>query len=340
MFKPKLKTIAGMIGTACALSYAAAGHAAITAPGGFGEAFMHFTNFQFRIGDGAAGVSAAGALGTSTTTGNETSTASAILNGVGAAPTGCGVTSFGDPYTCLATIGSGFTPLGSTTPRTADPLTPTGAGSGGLSSSLGDSRTGTAEVYLHSLSQLAGGGNTNASSTQRLNATYDIAAALVAIPIELTFNMERLMRAGLAQNQIAADATGEFSITVKRGGTTVLIWEPNGSTTTDFALCRTDLGLICTSFSDPFALNSNVTIDHEIGDLTSAANGSETPYTGGGTQTGLFEVEVFLPAGFSYTVEINGTVTSSARIPEPGSLALLGLGLLGLGAIARRKQTS
>lgn len=324
------------IGAALAVAYASGASAAITAPGGFGESFMHFTNFQFRIGDGAPGLSPLGPLGAAGTSGTETSTASAFLNGAGVAGSGCGVTNLGVGYSCLATIGSGFAPGGALVPQTGDPLSPTGAGSGGLSSSVGDSRTGLAEVYLHSLSQLSVGGQTNASSTQDLNAVFSIPSAAGAIPVELTFDMERFIRAGLGQDSRSANATSVFNVTIKRNNIPIFLWQPTGDTTSDLIICN--VAITCLSHSDPFALSSNLTVDNEIADRTAGADGSEINYAGGGTQSGFFEVEVVLPGGFDYTVEINGRVTSSTRIPEPGTVALLGLGLLGLGAVARRSR--
>jgi hypothetical protein len=335
MKKPSIRKVAACVSAALGLVYAASSSATITEPGGFGESFMHFTNFQFRQGNNAAGISPGPVLGTAGITGTETSTASAILNGIGVAPTGCGVTNLGVSYTCQATTGVGFAPLGPLTPQTDLVLAPVGAGSAGYSSSLGDSRTGTAEVYLHSLSQLNGPGNANSSGTQDLNSQFVITTGIAGIPVELTFNMERFIRAGLGQDQISANATSVFNLTVKRDGQIIFLWAPSGDPTD--AICRA--GFSCNVFSDPFSLNSNITVDRQIADRTAAADGSQIDYTVAGTQTGFFEAELFLPGGFTYIIEINGRVTSSTRLlPEPGTIALLGLGLFGLGVVLRKKQ--
>jgi hypothetical protein len=48
---------------------------------------------------------------------------------------------------------------------------------------------------------------------------------------------------------------------------------------------------------------------------------------------------LFLASG-NYSFSISSNATSNASIiPEPGSLALLGLGLLGFGLVSRRKRT-
>lgn len=335
--KPSIKKTVIRMTAALGLLYAASSSAVITAPGAFGESFMHFTNFQFRVGNGAPGLSPIGPLGTGGTSGTETSSAAAILNGIGVAPTGCGVTNLGVSYSCLATTGVGFAPLGKYVPQTASPLAPAGNGSAGLSESTGDSRLGIAEVYLHSLSQMTGGGSTNSSGVQDLNAQFAVSTLVgPAIPVELSFDLERFIRAGLGQTNISANATSVFNVTVKRNGTTIFLWEPSGNPADLF--CRT--GFTCAAFNDPFALNSNITVDREIADRSAAADGSQVTYTGGGTQTGFFEAELILPAGATYIIEINGRVSSSARIPEPGTIALLGLGLFGVATVLRRGQKS
>jgi hypothetical protein len=333
----KITKLAGTIGTALAVAYASSASATITEPGGFAQAFMHFTDFQFRIGDNKAGLSEFGALGTAGTSGTEVSNAVAFLNGVGAAGSGCGTTDLGEAYTCLATIGAGFAPSGSTTPQTVNPLAPAGNGSGSLSSSLGDSRTGTAEVYLHSLSQLNAAGNTNAGATQDLFAAFSVDTSGLQLPglqVELSFLADRFVRAGLGQAQRSASATTSFTVNVKQNNNLIFSWSPNGGA--GGLLCA----VACAEFSDAFTLNSNISIENQIADRTSANDGSNIDYVGQGmTQTGgFFEAEVFLASGFIYDVEIIGRVTSSTRIPEPGTIALLGLGLLGLGGVLRKKQ--
>lgn len=337
MAKPSVKKLVGYVGAALALAYATSGSAAITAPGGFGESFMHFTNFKFSIGDGALGTTG-GALGTAGTSGTESYNSAATLNGTSATPTGCSTTSLGVSYTCTATIGVGFAPSGAFTPQTADPLTPAGAGSAGISKSTGDSRTGTAEVYLHSLSQLAGVGAANSSSNQDLNATFTIPVlAGGGIPVELRFDAEYFIRAGLGQTNISANATSTFNVTVTdSAGNIVLLWRPNGVTGVLVGDC---VGAgTCTEYSDAFSLNNSLSINNQLKDDTKNDIGSTIPYTGTGAKTGVFEAEVFLPGGDAYTIDIVGRVTSSTRVPEPGTIALLGLGLLGLGAVASKKR--
>ncbi|RJG50407.1 EDSAP-1 family PEP-CTERM protein [Motilimonas pumila] len=88
--------------------------------------------------------------------------------------------------------------------------------------------------------------------------------------------------------------------------------------------------------SDPFSLNDSVQRDN-------TANGARTSLFGtvGTAKTGFFKASSMfsLINGHNYTLNsiTSSYATAKLRIPEPASIALFGLGLLGLSQIRRRK---
>jgi hypothetical protein len=292
-----------------------------------------FTLSSFRICNGNGVGSVGGTAGTClggfppltvgvNLVGTEEAGATARVNGVSAS-TNPPLAALGSTFSATAVVGAGFTP-GVPIPAVA----PTGQYAGGTSQSSGFALTPAgASVLLHSQTQLnTFGSDSSASSEQTLNSTFFFTTA-TALTFELSFDATKKLRAGLGQPGISADGDTSLSFSLTGTGGQSFSWAPGGSAG---GIACSGAGVSCTEFSDAFDLNDGVSIVGLPVDF-------DLPL-----RSGYFEVELILPAG-TYSFNISGQTQANAAVipvPEPHTLALLGLGLLGLGVSARRKLSA
>lgn len=291
--------------------------------------------------------------GTSITSFQFTTTNTATLNGVSAAPQSesCGGTP-GAP-------GVGTNNCNGATPR-LDALAANAPGSapiranndfslfgpGANQYANADSVIYTAELTLDATShtqqiaeselQHTGSGNSNAEITS--NTGFVMLFTTSGGPgssLVIDFDADPYLRAAISDPLFLngnAQGNVNFTMTLTNLDTGDQIsWAPQGSANND---CSVDVGLAgvtCTEDNDDEDLNRNI---------STSANNTNLPFSAAASLSD-FGITIDNLIDGNWNLSFNAVTSTSVRltqVPEPGVLALMGLGLAGLGFMSRRRK--
>ncbi|MFZ4537485.1 EDSAP-1 family PEP-CTERM protein [Propionivibrio sp.] len=356
----KLTKIAAAVGSVVLMSYGATAHAAIVpvvgipfiATAAYAEAQLDVSNFRILIATPNAGTGAAVAgnanfggaavttqAGLGNFTGLDVSVTSQIptagINSSVSAIPAVTINPIAPPYTATIsqTVNAGpnaanYVPYTSYATNTIGAGTFAGASSNHSGNGLDLGGPGnTTQAKTQAQVNINGTASGTASTAQNLTTRFDLLINQANV-FDVLFSADMFQRWALAQPGIEAKSTVLWSLTVDKdfdpgpgqSFVQILNWAPNGAPGGIFNPCAA--ANLCAELADAFNLQS------PQGTLDKTDNFINA--------TGDFGVRAaFDPGTYRFTIG-HSTFVSASAIPEPGSLALLGIGMLGLAGIRRR----